>query len=338
MPPRRAKSPARSAAVAAAALSSPLKLPCGVVLPNRLAKAAMTEALADSLGRATPELCRLYERWSAGGAGLLITGNIQVDRRYVERPGNVAIDGGQNLLSGEQNYADHMLRKYAASAKKHGSKVFAQLSHAGRQSTALINRHPVGPGDVPTTHQGVPRAVAGLLLFGKPRALTAAEVEDVIERFASAARVCADSGFDGVQIHAAHGYLLSSFHNPLANNRVDIFGDDDPYGGTLENRARVLLETVRAVRKTTRPGFAVSVKLNSADFQQGGFTTDEAAQVAGWLEEAGCDLLEVSGGTYESVAMVGSDVSGLLRESTKRREGYFIDFAVAVQNRSARCR
>ena len=106
--------------------------------------------------------------WSAGGAGLLITGNIQVDRRYVERPGNVAIDGVMH--SREQNYADHMLRKYAASAKKHGGKVFAQLSHAGRQSTALINRHPVGPGDVPTTHQGVPRAVAGLLLFGKPRA------------------------------------------------------------------------------------------------------------------------------------------------------------------------
>ena len=93
----------------------------------------MTEALADSLGRATPELCRLYERWSAGGAGLLITGNIQVDRRYVERPGNVAIDGGQNLLSGEK-YADHMLRKYAASAKTHGSKVFAQLSRAGRRA------------------------------------------------------------------------------------------------------------------------------------------------------------------------------------------------------------
>ena len=184
---------------------------------------------------------------------------------------------------------------------------------------------------MPTTHQGVPRAIAGLLLFGKPRALTAAEVEDVIERFASAARVCAECGFDGIQIHAAHGYLLSSFHNPLANNRVDIFGDDDPFGGSLENRARCLLETVRAVRKATRRDFAVSVKLNSADFQQGGFTTDEAAQVAGWLEEAGCDLLEVSGGNYESVAMVGSDVSGLLRESTKRREGYFIDFAVAVQ-------
>ena len=163
---------------------------------------------------------------------------------------------------------------------------------------------------------------------GKPRALTAAEVEDVIARVGRASAPTAASTASRSTRPTA---TCSRLPQPARQQPRDIFGDDDPYGGTLENRARVLLETVREVRKATRPGFAVSVKLNSADFQQGGFTTDEAAQVAGWLEEAGCDLLEVSGGTYESVAMVGSDVSGLLRESTKRREGYFIDFAVAVQ-------
>ena len=165
------------------------------------------------------------------------------------------------MNSREQNYADHMLRKYAASAKKHGSKVIAQLSHAGRQSTALINRHPVGPGDVPTTHQGVPRAVAGLLLFGKPRALTAAEVEDVIERFASAARVCADSGFDGIQIHAAHGYLLSSF--TTRSPTIASTSSATMIRTAARSRiARASSSTRCAGAEGDASGFAVSVKLN----------------------------------------------------------------------------
>lgn len=247
-------------------LALPLTLSCGLVLPNRLAKAAMTEALADDYNRPSPKLCRLYEKWSEGGAGLLITGNVQVDRRYVERPGNVCIDGPQDDEQLE------FLRAYALAGKSHNnSKMFVQISHAGRQSNGMINLNPVGPGniriDLPKTH------------FGTPRALELDEIAEVKSKFVNAAKVCQACGFDGVQLHSAHGYLLSSFLNPLANNRQDLFGSDDPYGGSLENRVRLLVEIYRDIRTEVGPHFAISVKLNSADFQQGGFTPEEAVQV-----------------------------------------------------------
>ena len=180
-------------------IARPCTLPCGTVLPNRLCKAAMTEALSDQLGRPTPALCHLYEVWSNGGCGLLITGNVQVDRRYLERPGNVCIDGPQD------NSARALLRSYAQAGQAAGSKIFVQLSHAGRQSNGMTNMHPVGPGDIPMSKpHGLPTSFARKM-FGNPRALTCSEVEDVVERFAAAALVCKEEGFDGVQIHAAHG-------------------------------------------------------------------------------------------------------------------------------------
>jgi len=313
-------------------LSDSLELKCGTVLPNRLVKAAMTEALADNLGRPTSKLCNLYTSWSKGGAGTLITGNVQVDRRYVERPGNVCIDGEQSKES------RRMFQKFAmAGQSHHGSKIIVQLSHAGRQSNGMVNMNPVGPGNI---RIDVPKD-----MIGKPRALTEIEIQDVVSRMTNAAKFCKECGFDGVQIHSAHGYLLSSFLNPLANNRPDLFGKDDMYGGSLENRARALLEIVRAVRKETGKNFLLSVKLNSADFQTGGFTTREAAKVAVWLEQEGIDLLEISGGNYES---------GIFKESTERepnktksttntttmnkksastvaRECYFLQYALEIQ-------
>jgi 2,4-dienoyl-CoA reductase-like NADH-dependent reductase (Old Yellow Enzyme family) len=246
-------------------LGQSLALPCGLVLPNRLAKAAMTEGLADAYGRPTDKLCRLYEKWSDGGVGLLVTGNVQVDRRYVERPGNVSIDGPQS-----EEQID-MLKSYACAGKSHGSKIFVQLSHGGRQSNGMINLSPVGPGNV---RLNLPKSI-----FGTPRALLVDEIVEVKERFVHAASVCKECGFDGIQIHSAHGYLLSSFLNPLANNRVELFGEQDPYGGPLVNRARLLLEIVREVRRAVGPSFAISVKLNSADFQEGGFAAEEAVEV-----------------------------------------------------------
>lgn len=246
-------------------LAKNLTLPCGLILPNRLAKAAMTEGLSDAYGRPTQKLCRLYEKWSEGGAGLLVSGNVQVDRRYIERPGNVCIDGPQ---SDEQI---EMLKALARAGQSHGSKIFIQLSHAGRQSNGMINLNPVGPGNI---RLNLPKSV-----FGTPRALLLNEIAEVKQQFVDAAKVCKECGFDGVQIHSAHGYLLSSFLNPLANNRDELFGAEDPYGGSLINRARLLLEIVREVRHAVGPSFAISVKLNSADFQEGGFAAEEAVQV-----------------------------------------------------------
>ena len=152
----------------------------------------------------------------------------------------------------------------------------------------------------------------------RPRALSDTEITEIIGRFARAARIAANTGFDGVQIHAAHGYLIMQFLSPLVNDRTD------RYGGSLENRMRLLIETVREIRATTSSRFLIAVKLNSADFQRGGFDADDSLTVAHALEKEGIDLLEISGGTYESTAMVTGTPQ---RESTRAREAYFLEFA-----------
>lgn len=299
-------------------ISSPLTLPCGAVLKNRLAKGAMTEGLGDARNQATEGHIRLYRRWAEGGAGMLLTGNVQVDRRYLERPGNVAIDGAQS------NEATAALRDYAKAGTANGTHLWMQLSHAGRQTPALVNKEPVGPSDKALDMPGAQ--------FGKPRALTGPEIEDVIRRFAHAAAVARDTGFTGVQIHGAHGYLISEFLSPDVNTRTD------EWGGSLENRARLLLEVVRAVRGAVGTDFPVSVKLNSADFQRGGFSHEDSIRVAAWLDAEGLDLLEISGGTYEQPRLVGLDDMTLhpekaevRRESTIAREAYFLEYAKDIR-------
>lgn len=297
-------------------ITAPLELPCGLTLPNRLCKAAMTEGLADARNRPTEAHGRLYARWAAGGAGTtLLTGNVQIDRRHLERPGNVVIDAEPDaeLRAG--------LEAWSAAAKAHGSPVLMQLSHAGRQTPDLVNDAPLAPSALAV---GLP---AG---FGRPRAMTGDDIGRVREGFLRAARVARETGFDGVQIHAAHGYLLSQFLNPRVNRR------DDAWGGSLERRARLLLDVVRDIREAHPDGFALSVKLNSSDFQQGGFSHEDSLTVARWLGEAGIDLLEVSGGNYEQPQMMG--VEGMepvfddrVRASTRRREAYFLAFAPDVR-------
>jgi len=291
-------------------IADPITLPCGVRLKNRLAKAAMTEGLADEMNRPTQRLETLYRRWAAGGAGLLITGNVQIDRRYLERPGNVAIEGPQGAA------AMRALEQFAATADGTGVEIVVQLSHAGRQTPVYVNKTPAAPSAIGLDLPGGQ--------FGAPRALSADEIEDVIDRFANAASVCKAAGFSGVQIHGAHGYLISEFLNPNANRR------SDEWGGCLDNRARLLLRVVSAVRAKVGSGFPVAVKLNSADFQKGGFSFDECLQVIEWLNEEGMDFLEISGGSYEQPKMM--DMEGMTapeeqRPSTIAREAYFLQYA-----------
>ncbi len=299
-----------------ALISDPFTLPCGAVLKNRLAKAAMTEGLADERNRATDRHVTLYRRWAEGGAGLLLTGNLQVDRRYLERGGNVVIDGPQD------NEQLARLAAFAEAGRSNGAHVWVQMSHAGRQTPINIATEPVGPSAIPLALPGG--------RFGKPRALTDEDIRDVIRRFAFVAETSKQAGFSGVQIHSAHGYLLSEFLSPRVNLR------DDIWGGALENRARLLLETVRAVRAKVGPDFPVSIKLNSADFQKGGFALEDCLQVVEMLNNEGVDLLEISGGTYEQPKLLG--MAGIepvedpkVRASTKAREAYFIDYAIAVR-------
>ncbi len=299
-------------------LQSRLKLPSGAALKNRMAKAAMTEGLADARGVPTKALERLYGLWSDGGAGTLITGNIIIDRDHLERPGNVIIHGEPDAELASA------LKSWAKTATRGGNAFWAQLSHGGRQVMKIVNPSPKAPSAVKL---GLPGDQ-----FGEPVALTGEEIEELIERFAIAAGAVKKAGFTGVQIHAAHGYLLSSFLSPRANRR------DDAYGGSLENRARMLLDTVVAVRKKVGAKFPVAVKLNSADFQRGGFAFEDSLQVAEWLEQAGVDLIEISGGNYEQPKLLG--IEGLEEEakqnvapSTAAREAYFVDFALAMQEK-----
>ena len=298
--------------------SQKVKLPCGTSLPNRFAKAAMTEGLATAEGIPTSELARLYGLWSDGGAGMLLSGNIIIDKDHLERPGNVIIDRPPSTKMHDA------LARWATAATRNGNQFWAQISHAGRQTQKLVNKNPKAPSAIKL---GLPGGQ-----FGQPEAMTIEEIHDIVQRFGICAAAVKEAGFTGVQIHAAHGYLLSQFLSPRSNQRIDA------YGGDLTNRARALLEVVASVRAAVGTDFPVAVKLNSADFQKGGFAFEESLQVAQWLQEASIDLIEISGGTYEQPKLLG--LAGMEEEekqnvaqSTMMREAYFVDFAVAMRKK-----
>lgn len=299
-------------------LAQSLALPCGAVLANRLCKAAMTEGLADELLRATPRHATLYRTWSLGGAGLHITGNVQIDRADLERPGNVAIDASEPRTYSPE--ARDRLAQWARAGTAAGNHLWAQISHAGRQSPRYVTTRPRAPSAVQLDLLGN---------YARPVALTEGEILALIERFAFAAQVLRESGFTGVQVHGAHGYLISSFLSPITNQRTDA------WGGSLTNRARFLIETVRAVRRAVGTDFPVAVKLNSDDFRKGGFSHEECLQVIAWLNDEALDLLEVSGGTYEQprlLGLAGRATDALpMRPSTLAREAYFLDYAAAIR-------
>src|SRR5260221_10893147 len=227
-------------------LARPLDLPCGATLSNRLAKAAMSEGLADAGNHSTPRLETLYGRWAGSGAGLLLSGNIQVDRWHLERPNNVVIDddGGRAQLA-----------RLAEAGTSRGAHFWAQLSHTGRQVSSSINSAPLSCSDVEID---VIRNAG--FSFAKPRPMTEADIGRAIDQFAFAAKEVKAAGFTGLSLHAAHGYLISQFLSPLANRRTD------RWGGSLENRARFLLEVIVAIRRAVGPQFPIGIKLNASDF------------------------------------------------------------------------
>lgn len=284
------------------ALFAPLTLPNGVEIPNRLCKAAMEENLADAGQLPGEDLVRLYRRWAEGGAGLLLTGNVMIAPDALTGPGGVVLQEGTDLSP---------FRRWAEAGRSEGAQFWMQISHPGRQLFADMGEIPLAPSAVPVDvgkHSH---------LLAQPREMTLADIEDIIERFVTTAALAEQAGFTGVEIHAAHGYLISQFLSPLVNRR------EDEWGGSLANRARLLFGVVEGVRARVAPGFCVAVKLNSADFQQGGFDLSHAMWVVEQLNEMRVDLVELSGGSYESPAMQGRASDS----STHRREAYFIDFA-----------
>ncbi|MGV0737211.1 NADH:flavin oxidoreductase/NADH oxidase family protein [Mycobacterium syngnathidarum] len=290
---------------AAEALFAPLQLRSGQILGNRIAKAAMEEGMAGEAQLPDERLIALYRRWGAGGTGLLITGNVMVHAEAMTGPGGVVLDA-ESLLE--------PFVEWARAGKAGGSAMWMQISHPGRQVQAGMPGVVWGPSDIAVELGRHSKR------FGKPVAMTTEQIADTITRFATTARRAEQAGFDGVEVHAAHGYLLSQFLSPLVNTRTD------EWGGSLENRARLLCEIVRAICAEVSPGFSVAVKLNSADFQRGGFDADDARKVIDMLAPLGVDLVELSGGSYESPAMAGRPAD----ERTAAREAYFLELASAL--------
>jgi len=286
-----------------AVLGESLELPCGQQTKNRFFKSAMSEILATVDHQVSKGLVKLYQRWADGGCGVLITGNVMIDRNALGEPRNVVFDRDTNK---------DMVAKWAKAATSNNTDCWVQLNHPGKQSPKAINPDPVSPSSVPLG-KGLDK------FFNPPRELTEDEIYEIIGKFAFAAKMSKEAGFTGVQIHGAHGYLVSQFLSPHHNRR------EDQWGGSIENRMRFVKEVYLAIRNEVGEGFPVGIKLNSADFQRGGFTEEESTQVIMALDEMGMDLFEVSGGNYEAPAMTG------VKQSTRDREAYFIEFAAKMK-------
>jgi 2,4-dienoyl-CoA reductase-like NADH-dependent reductase (Old Yellow Enzyme family) len=279
----------------------------GARIKNRFFKSALSEQLGDSDHRPRPDLITLYRRWAEGGAGLLMTGNVMIDRRFLGEPGNVVLEDDRHREA---------FQFWAESTFGHDTQLWMQLNHPGKQIPSFLCSEPVAPSAVSMGH--------GLgHLFKTPRALSGEEILEIVGRFATSAALTRDFGFDGVQIHAAHGYLINQFLSPHHNRR------EDDWGGDASRRMCFLLEVYRAMRSAVGDDYPIGIKLNSADFLRGGFSEEQSMEVVDQIAAEGIDLIEISGGTYESPAMVGHRV----KESTRVREAYFLEYAEKVRQR-----
>ncbi|MDC8757477.1 NADH:flavin oxidoreductase/NADH oxidase family protein [Janthinobacterium fluminis] len=281
---------------------SELVLPNGTVVQNRLAKAAMEENMADENQAPSDELIRLYQSWAEGGVGLIITGNVMIDRRAMTGPGGVVLESEKFSLR---------FKEWARTARSHGAQIWMQINHPGRQMPAALGQETIAPSAIAMDLGNFSNQ------FSTPREMSENDIVDVKRRFVRTAQLAQEFGFNGVEIHAAHGYLISQFLSPLTNKRAD------RWGGAIENRARLLIDIVKEIRQAVSEDVAVAIKINSADFQRGGFSTDDAKKVVTMLNPLAVDMIELSGGSYEAPAMNGQARDG----RTLAREAYFLEFA-----------
>jgi 2,4-dienoyl-CoA reductase-like NADH-dependent reductase (Old Yellow Enzyme family) len=273
-----------------ATLGSLLALPCGATLKNRVAKSPMSDSLGNGEGDPSGAQARLYERWAQGGVALSLIGEVQMDARYPEKPGNLVLHAGSDQAA---------LRSLTRRAVVDGAHLWAQLGHAGALSHLPVSE-PKGPSALD---------LEGLRCAG----LSVEEVQALPGMFASAAVRAQAAGFSGVQIHAGHGFLLSQFLSPLFNHR------SDAYGGSIEARCRVVIDIISHVRSAVGPSFPIGIRINSTDQLEGGLTEADALEVVRMLDRTSVDLIDLSGGTYFPGAKASSDSAG--------HGPYFLDFA-----------
>ncbi|PIC24313.1 hypothetical protein B9Z55_017701 [Caenorhabditis nigoni] len=307
-----------AAIVSSKILGEKLKFPNRRTAANRFMKAAMTERLSTydpqnpkKHGLPTKEVLNIYDKWGRGEYGMIITGNVVVDPTNLEAIGNAII-----FEEGDSEERRSLYAQWAKNMKHDGALAIMQLSHAGRQSSIWVNRTPFGASDIElkTDPPGT--------MYGKPIALTTEQIKtEVVDRFVYAAKYAYECGFDGIQIHGAHGYLLTQFTSPTTNNRTD------KYGGSLENRNRIIIEIYEAIRKEVpeSTGFLVGIKSNSKEFQEKGTTVNDARDLCEAYEKHGFDFVELTGGTAEKYVFAHE------RESTKIREAFFVEFADAIR-------
>ena len=282
-------------------ISTSFTLPNGSVLKNRITKSAMSENFGTRYHAPSKGLINAYKVWAKGNPGLLITGNIMVDSMALGEARNVVVE----------DYKDfELLKEWARTVKGTSVHLWPQINHPGRQALAAINRETVGPSAISLNIGRVAK------MFQLPTALSEEAIWKIIKRFGNTARIMKEAGFTGCQIHGAHGYLVSQFLSPNSNIRTD------QWGGSLNNRARFVLEIYREIRRQVGSDYPIGIKINSADFQRGGFSEEESMQVISLLGNEGIDLIEISGGTYERPAMMKGD----RKRSTVSREAYFLDY------------
>nr|WP_297347612.1 NADH:flavin oxidoreductase/NADH oxidase family protein [uncultured Glaciecola sp.] len=289
---------------------TPLILPNGLAIKNRFVKAAMEENMSEGYQLPGTALENLYAAWAKGGVGIIITGNVMVDKMAMTGPGGVALEAESPI---------EPFQAWAKVAKQNNTTVIMQINHPGRQVFKKMGGKVLSPSDVALNMGKHSR------LFTQPKAMSEAEIQEVIARFVITAKRAEEAGFDGVEIHAAHGYLVSQFLSPLTNIRKD------QWGGELQSRAKILYEIIRQVKNSCSAQFIVSVKLNSADFQRGGFDVEDAIEVVKTLNTMGLDFIELSGGSYEAPAMQGKSGD----DRTLAREAYFLTFAKQIVEHSS---
>lgn len=280
-------------------LDKPLHLPCGAVLKNRIAKAAMSDDLGDGCGLPTEAQQRLYGLWADGGTALSLVGETQIGPWAPENYGNLVLEP---LRETER------FRSLSDAATVNNTHFWAQLGHAGALAVPVA-----GPAKAPSALD-----VSGIHAVEMPPE----EVEALPALYAKAALNARSIGFTGVEIHAAHGFLLNQFLSPLFNRRTD------HWGGDPEHRARLLLEIIVTVRAAVGSGFPVAVKINATDQLAGGIEVPEALDLVERLDETEIDLIDISGGAYFPGAAAASD-------GTKAGP-YFVEFARLARTRTGK--